>query len=100
MRKRKKRHQPIKRANLYFGRGEISGFTAAGITGFSDLNPTAIVREIMQNSLDAAREARRDVARIRFEMERQNLTDVPGIQQYRNVFDQRKARSKRFACRP
>ena len=94
MRKRKKRHQPIKRANLYFGQGEISGFTAAGITGFSDLNPTAIVREIMQNSLDAAREARRDVARIRFEMERQNLTDVPGIKQYRNVFDRAKQDQK------
>lgn len=99
MRKRKKRQKPIKGADLHFvPGGEPSGFTTAGITGFSDLNPSAIVREIMQNSLDAAREANQAVANMRFEVEKSNLDQIPGIQYYRNVFnrakqDQQKLRS-------
>ncbi len=79
------------KADLRFGpAGEIAGFTAAGLAGFSDLNPAAIVRELMQNSLDAAREAGRGVAHIRFEMKRHALSEVPGIRQYRRVFDRAK----------
>ena len=84
---KKKVQRSAKRADLHFEQGgEPSGFTAAGITGFSDLNPSAIVREIMQNSLDAAREADRAVANIRFEVEESNLDRVPGIRRYRSVF--------------
>lgn len=96
---KKKVRRSAKIPDLHFGQGgEPSGFTTAGITGFSDLNPAAIVREIMQNSLDAAREADRDVANIRFEVERSSLDQVPGIRRYRSVFnrakqDQQKLRS-------
>ena len=96
---KKKVRRSVKKPDLHFGQGgEPSGFTTAGITGFSDLNPAAIVREIMQNSLDAAREADQAVANIRFEVERSNLDQIPGIQRYRNVFnrakqDQQKLRS-------
>ncbi len=96
---KKKVKRPVKKPDLHFGQGgEPSGFTTAGITGFSDLNPAAIVREIMQNSLDAAREADQAVANIRFEVERSNLDQIPGIRRYRNVFnrakqDQQKLRS-------
>ena len=88
---KKKVRRLVKRADLHFGQGgEPSGFTTAGITGFSDLNPSAIVREIMQNSLDAAREADKAVANIRFEVEESSLDRVPGIRRYRNVFDRAK----------
>ncbi len=88
---RKKAQRPEKKAGLRFRQGtEISGFTAAGITAFSDLNPEAIVREIIQNSLDAAHEAKRDVARVRFEVRKHKLGEVPGIEQYKNAFDRAK----------
>ena len=96
---KKKVKRSAQRPDLHFGQGgEPSGFTTAGITGFSDLNPAAIVREIMQNSLDAAREAGQAVANIRFEVERSNLDQIPGIRRYRSVFnrakqDQQKLRS-------
>ena len=96
---KKKVRRSTKRPDLHFGQGgEPSGFTTAGITGFSDLNPAAIVREIMQNSLDAAREANQAVANMRFEVEKSNLDQIPGIQRYRSVFirakqDQQKLRS-------
>ena len=94
---KKKVRRSTKRPDLHFGQGgEPSGFTTAGITGFSDLNPAAIVREIMQNSLDAAREATKTVANIRFEVERSSLDQIPGIQRYRKCF-QCKARSAETA---
>ncbi len=96
-RKTKRRTVTGKGANLHFGQGgEISGFTAAGITAFSDLNPEAIVREIMQNSLDAAREAKRDMACIQFEAVRHELSQIPGIQKYRNVFTRAKQAQERL----
>ena len=96
---KKKVKRSAKRPDLHFGQGgEPSGFTTAGITGFSDLNPAAIVREIMQNSLDAAREGNQAVANIRFEVEKSSLDQIPGIRRYRSVFnrakqDQQKLRS-------
>ena len=82
MRPSKKTQRP----NLHFGTGDLSGFTPAGIAGFSDLNPTAVVRELLQNSLDAAREAGRDIAYIRFEVEEHPMRSIPGIQAYRDAF--------------
>ena len=80
-----KRPNP-QRPDLQFGPGDLSGFTAAGVAGFHELNPATVVRELLQNSLDAAREAGRDVARIRFEVEKRALDSVPGIESYRSAF--------------
>ena len=77
-----KRSQP----NLFFGPGDLSGFTSVGIAGFHDLKPAAIVRELMQNSLDAAREAKRKVVKIKFVLERHSLQDIPGLQAYEKAF--------------
>ncbi len=91
-RKRAKSSQP----DLRFGVGDLSGFTAAGVAGFHDLNPAAIVRELLQNSLDAAREAERDLAIVRFEVEKHNMDLVPGIKTYRSVFRQAVADQKKL----
>ena len=83
-----KMKRPEKKVELRFGEegGEFSGFTSAGVAGFSDLNPAAVVREIMQNSLDAVREAKKKSTIIRFEVVKHDLSQVPGIEQYRDVF--------------
>lgn len=81
-------------ADLKFGSGELTGFTSAGMAGFHDLNPAATVRELLQNSLDAAREARRDVAIVRFEIVKHDTADIPGIEAYRSAFKRAK-RSQR-----
>ena len=83
---KKKVGRSVKRADLYFGTGDLAGFTPAGLAGFSDLNPAAVVRELLQNSLDAAREAGRDIAYIRFEVEDRTINSVPGIKAYRDAF--------------
>ena len=75
-------------ADLHFGPDVSgSGFTPAGIAGFSDLRPSAVVRELIQNSLDAALiEASEPCARVRFRRYKCNLKEIPGIKSYKSAF--------------
>lgn len=84
---RTKKQTNKSQSDLRFGPGDPSGFTAAGVAGFNDLNPAAVVRELLQNSLDAAREANRVCAIIRFEIEKHPINLVPGIDTYRSAFE-------------
>ena len=75
-----------KKPDLHFSpSGTLEGFTSAGVQGFNELNPAAIVRELIQNSLDAVREDKRSKAIVRFEMEEIALADVPAIDAYRKA---------------
>ena len=74
--------------DLKFGPStDRAGFTPAGIAAFSDLRPAAVVRELIQNSMDAALiEAKETCAHVRFTQIACALDDVPGIESYRNAF--------------
>ena len=74
--------------DLQFGYStDRTGFTPAGIAAFSDLRPAAIVRELIQNSLDAALiEAGEPCAHVRFERRACALNEIPGIRRYRKAF--------------
>lgn len=76
------------RADLKFGRStDRMGFTPAGVSAFSDLRPAAVVRELIQNSLDAALiDAKEACARVRFEQGACTLSEIPGIESYRSAF--------------
>lgn len=89
VRKRKRRgpaNAPV--PDLWFGQStDRAGFTPAGIAAFSDLRPAAVVRELIQNSLDAALiEAREPCAHVRFERSACTLKEIPGIESYRTAF--------------
>ena len=73
-------------ADLKFGPGPSAGFSAAGIAAFDDLRPAAVVRELLQNSLDAARSARVPVAAVRFRLTSVAREDIPGIAAYEAAF--------------
>ena len=75
---------------LYFGPDvSASGFTPAGVSAFSDLRPAAVVRELIQNSLDAALiEANEKCAKVRFRKFTCKTTEIPGIESYRKAFRQ------------
>ena len=76
----------LEKPDLLFGVGsKKEGFTTADMQMFNDLNPVAFVRELIQNSLDAAKEAGRK-AIIRFELERVDMSRVPAIDTYRKSF--------------
>ena len=82
---RKKKQPPA----LYFKvGGDDAGFTPSGISGFGNIDPYAIVRELLQNSMDAAKEAGRDITRLRFEIVEHPIADIPGIDDYHIAFNQ------------
>ena len=70
----------------FFESGTSSGFTPAGIATFDDLQPAAVVRELIQNSLDAARVADVKPAKLQFKVTRAHRDDVPGMKSYEETF--------------
>jgi len=63
----------------------MKGFTDSATTQFNDLPPAKIVRELIQNSLDAAVEAGEPVAIMRFRLDTMKRSDVPDIKGYREA---------------
>lgn len=73
-----------KQLSLQFRPGDPSGFTGLTTAMFNDVSPARILREILQNSLDAAVEAGEKTAIVRFEisfLERGDVPDLPGYEQ-------------------
>ena len=78
---------PYRAPDLHFGPGTSTGFTPAGIAAFDNLRPAAVVRELIQNALDAARKARARRALVRFQLTRAQRDEIPGIASYEKAFD-------------
>ena len=64
----------------------MTGFTGIDTASFNDLRPSRIVRELVQNSLDAAVEAGNKTAVIRFRVKQIGKSDVPDIAGYEEHF--------------
>ena len=62
------------------------GFTLHSMSSFNDLQPARIVRELIQNSLDAAVEAREPTAIVRFRVTTIRRERVPDIDHYETAF--------------
>ena len=67
--------------------GKVSGFTALNSAQFSDRHPARIVRELIQNSNDAAVDAGEPMARVEFIIEPITDKDVPGLAEYKEHFE-------------
>lgn len=70
---------------LQFAPGDQSGFTPVGLSGFQDIKPPAVVRELVQNALDAVEGKR--CARVRFSLRTVPFADIPGIKEFRAALD-------------
>ena len=74
-------------ANLQFGpTTSAKGFTSHETSSFNDLQPARIVRELIQNSLDAAVEIGESTAIVRFQVDTIGGKDVPDLKGYRDAF--------------
>ena len=77
----------MKGPKLRFGRDATpTGFAATATAFFDDLRPARIVRELLQNSIDAAADAREAVARVRFRVTMISPETVPDIRGYTKAF--------------
>ena len=77
---------PRRVPDLRFGPGTSGGFTPAGVAAFDNLRPAAVVRELIQNALDAARNAGVSPAIARFRLTRVSRDSIPGIKSYKGAF--------------
>lgn len=75
-----------KRLSLQFGPGDPSGFTGVTTAMFNDVSPARILREILQNSLDAAVEAGKKTAIVCFEISFLEHGDLPDLRGYEQAF--------------
>ena len=74
-------------ATLKFGTANSKdGFTPLSTTQFNDQPKARIVRELIQNSLDAANEAGEDTTQIHFRTETVRSQDIPDINGYAAAF--------------
>ncbi|MCY4444865.1 MAG: hypothetical protein OXC02_00130 [Rhodobacteraceae bacterium] len=72
---------------IFYDTQTETGFTSAGVSAFSELNPAAVVRELIQNSLDAALiEAKENCAKVQFRLFESQTKDIPGIKSYKAAF--------------
>ena len=74
-------------ARLKFPAGTMAGFTGTQTAGFNDVQPVRIVRELLQNSLDAAVEAGEKQAVVHFTVTRMRAVDLPDIAGYECAFE-------------
>lgn len=74
----------------------MTGFTAFSTASFNDLPAARIIRELIQNSLDAATEAGEETAVIRFRVSRIDWSDVPDLDGYEKTFESAVASHKRI----
>ena len=71
----------------FWGAASNEGFTPLNTASFSDLRPARIVRELIQNSLDAAiMESGEDTAIMRFQVDRITDSQVPDLRGYKKAF--------------
>ena len=80
--------------DLVFPAGQPQGFSTLAMTQW-DGNPEPIVRELLQNCLDAAAEIDSETAEVEFAIRRVPLDQLPGIESYRKHFEEAVAERER-----
>ena len=68
-------------------RASNEGFMSGKMSDYSEIKPTRVVRELIQNSLDAVRKTGRNDTIVRFELGRVNNSEIPAIETYKKVYE-------------
>ena len=63
--------------------GKFHGFRASGLSAYDNVDPNTVIRELVQNSLDASAAAERDIVQLVFEIEDIPMASIPGLTDYR-----------------
>ena len=84
------RETPTRRDNevLQFPHsGKMSGFRSSGISAYNNVDPHTVIRELVQNALDASMQAGREVVRVVFEIEHVSRSAIPARSEYQQHLD-------------
>ena len=77
-----------KKSSLVFtGFSTAEGFASKTLATENSVAPGPIIRELIQNSLDAGQLTGQDQVRVSFVFEELATKDLPGIEEYRKAFD-------------
>lgn len=71
---------------LFLHAGKITGFRSSGLSAYNNVDPHTVVRELVQNALDASIQAKRKVVRVVFDVAEIAATEIPAREQYREHF--------------
>ena len=63
--------------------GKVVGFRASGLSAYNNVDPHTVIRELVQNSLDAGRKAKRKPVRVVFEIDEIDVKRIPARSEYR-----------------
>lgn len=75
------------RTLLYFRKGvEDAGFSSSKTSNANNADSTTIVRELIQNSLDAAKALGREKAKVRFVLEDIKQDELPSFKDLKTIF--------------
>lgn len=74
-------------AQLIFEPGANEGFRNSSVSAYDNVDPVIIVRELIQNSLDAGRAVGRKVTEIAFTMDSMPTKEILGLEEYRQAFE-------------
>ena len=87
--------EPVGQASLrFYSSVQDEGFSHSSISQFNDRDVPSAVRELIQNSLDAAMGIDRPAV-VRFVVERMSLASVPGLSGYKSAFESARKRIKK-----
>ena len=67
--------------------GKMSGFRSSGISAYNNVDPHTVIRELVQNALDASMQAGREVVRVVFEIEHLPKSVIPALSEYQRHLD-------------
>lgn len=74
-------------AKIHFRSGiEYAGFSSSATSNATNADATTVIRELIQNSLDAAKEKNREHAHIKFTIEKVKQESLPGFSDLHKSF--------------
>ena len=71
----------------FFDGGQFEGFRSAGLAAYNTIDPDTMIRELVQNALDAGNRAGRETIKIEISLEKVKTKSIPAYAEYKTRFE-------------
>ena len=82
----------------FFYGGQFEGFRAAGLAAYNNIDPDTLIRELVQNALDAGNRIDREVIEIEISLEKVRTKSIPAYFEYKSRFEAACKTQKEKSC--